>query len=105
MKGLKYISLFFVYPIALITLGFVGGVTCVKVFYPGTFQIVEERSDEQAERVSDDWQAIIGTPKKNVGAYQADHLTEQESSSPSLSEQEGLEEQERHEGQQVSSNT
>ncbi len=99
MKSLKYVSLFFVYPVALIMLGFVGGVTCVKIFYPGTFQIVEEKSDGQAESVSDDWQVITGTPEKNVGAYQAGYLTEQEPASSSLSEQE------RHEEQEVSALT
>ena len=94
MKGLKYISLFFVYPVALITLGFVGGVTCVKVFYPGTFQIVEEKSERQAEKISDDWQVITNTPEKNVDAYQTGYLKEQEPTSPSLSEQERREEQE-----------
>ncbi|MBR5248399.1 MAG: hypothetical protein IKV27_05605 [Lachnospiraceae bacterium] len=107
MKGLKYISLFLIYPVALIILGFVGGVTCVKFFYPGTFQTVEQKSEEQAVpgpnlvntdldaiRETDDWQVITGTPEKNVGVYQAGYLAEQEAVSPSLSVQESHEKQE-----------
>ena len=109
MKGLKYISLFLIYPVALIMLGFVGGVTCVKIFYPGTFQTVEEKAEGQAapdpdpvntdfdaQRVTDDWQVITGTPDKNVGVYQDGYLAEQEreSASPALSEQESNGEQE-----------
>lgn len=105
MKVLKYVSLFFIYPVALIMIGFVGGVTCVKIFYPGTFQTVEEKAEGQVvpgsvntnlelEQVNDQWQVITGTPEKNDGIYQAGYLTDQESVSPSLSVQESHEEQE-----------
>ena len=107
MKGLKYVSLFLIYPVVLIMLGFVGGVTCVKIFYPGTFQTVEEKTggqavpgpnlvntDLDARRATDDWQVITGTPEKNDGVYQAGYLAEQEAESPSLSVQASNEEQE-----------
>ena len=109
MKGLKYISLFLIYPVALIMLGFVGGVTCVKIFYPGTFQTVEEKAEGQAvpdldpvntdlnaQRVTDDWQVITGTPDKNALVYQDGYLAgqEREPASLALSEQESNGEQE-----------
>ncbi len=59
MKGLKYIAVLFIYPVALMVLGFVCGLTCAKVFYPGSFQMVEEKSER-----SDDWQVITGTPDR-----------------------------------------
>ncbi len=78
MKGLKYFTLFFIYPVTLIIIGFAGGVTCVRFFYPGSFHTVEDKSDGQAvavtdkadsehlgETVSADWQIITGTPEKN----------------------------------------
>ncbi len=73
MKGLKYFTLFFIYPVTLIIIGFAGGVTCVRIFYPGSFRTVEEKPDGQADHVTDnsgymeetvcvDWQVITGTP-------------------------------------------
>ena len=110
MKGLRYFSLFFVYPVALIIIGFVGGVTCVRVFYPGSFQTVEEKSVGQAvpgsdmvdrdhlgETVSADWQVITGTPEKNDGVVSvADQSLEQviDHVNPSHTENEKDEDQE-----------
>ena len=79
MKGLKYFTVFFIYPVALIVIGFMCGVTCVRFFYPGTFQVRDqvggqamldlEAADNQvqkAEKVQeteeDGWQRITGTP-------------------------------------------
>jgi len=62
MKGLKYFTVFFVYPVALIVVGFVCGVTCVKIFYPGTFQVTQEQIREE----DDQWQKITGTPDNMV---------------------------------------
>ncbi len=77
MKGLKNFTIFFMYPVTLIVIGFVGGMTCIKFFYPGTFPVAEEKSDgqdfaeveEQGSDLYTDWQVITGTPDNAEDVY------------------------------------
>lgn len=81
MKGLKNFALFFVYPVMLIVIGFVGGAACISFFYPGSVQSVKEKSAGQAAVEQDDkWQIITGTPETAGEAEGEDDIYAQDSS-------------------------
>lgn len=49
MKVLKNISLFVIYPVTLVLIGFLCGITGMRYFYPGSFDRAEERSFSQVD--------------------------------------------------------
>ncbi len=67
MKVIKGISLFFVYPVAMLLLGFWGGVEAAHYFYPGDNAIQEPQVIEEPDFMGDVQKAAVEKQDTNVG--------------------------------------
>ncbi|MDL2300747.1 hypothetical protein LJC58_00135 [Lachnospiraceae bacterium OttesenSCG-928-D06] len=101
MKIIKGISLFFIYPVIMLLIGFLGGVTFMNFFYPGKF-MEKSINSVQEEEVLQDWQQAA---LENVSAIEAEFSKQTQEPTESLDEEpEIVEEIEEDETVEVGSN-